>query len=77
MELFLVGIFFFAIIVCGIFLYHPKKFHEKKHHVRYRCVECGVRLSFDEMMGSHGVCPYCGHVDEGTVCDVITDSVFE
>ena len=40
-----------------------------KFRASYQCVECGQSLSFGQVMGSEGVCPLCGHVSKGTVCD--------
>lgn len=35
----------------------------------YRCAACKEKLSFSQIMYSHGICPKCGHVTNGTVCD--------
>lgn len=35
----------------------------------YRCVNCKTKLSNDECMYSGGVCPHCGNVARGTVCE--------
>lgn len=40
----------------------------------YCCKECGKRLTDDEVMYSDGVCPYCGYVSDGTICDYIKQS---
>jgi predicted RNA-binding Zn-ribbon protein involved in translation (DUF1610 family) len=39
-----------------------------KWHAAYFCVACGEELSSDEVMYSSGVCPWCGHVSNTTVC---------
>ena len=33
------------------------------------CTECNKRLSDSQKMYSSGICPYCGHNSNGTVCD--------
>jgi hypothetical protein len=43
-----------------------------KWEVAYFCSACKTELSFGVVMGSHGICPYCGHNDNSTVCDHIT-----
>ncbi len=35
----------------------------------YRCVNCKTKLSDDERMYSGGVCPHCGNVAQGTICE--------
>lgn len=35
------------------------------------CVKCKGRLSDSQIMHSDGVCPKCGHVTKGTVCETI------
>ena len=43
-----------------------------KKTIRYRvrrCDGCNRALSWREMMYSSGVCPHCGHLSDGTVCD--------
>lgn len=32
------------------------------------CVECGTPLDEEEEYYSEGVCPYCGHDDDSTIC---------
>ena len=44
---------------------------------RYECVACHHVLTNYEKMHSHGVCPYCGHNANSTVCDTVTKSVEE
>ena len=37
-----------------------------KMHV---CVKCEHWLGIDDYMNSFGVCPYCGHSTNGTICE--------
>ena len=40
----------------------------------YKCVSCREELEAHEEMYNHGVCPKCGHVSRGTICDTIKSS---
>ncbi len=40
-------------------------------HKEYACVECAGKLTWNQVMGSQGCCPLCGHITEGTVCDAL------
>lgn len=42
----------------------------KRYEADYVCVKCKHALSYDEMMHSGAVCPYCGHTTSGTVCEI-------
>lgn len=39
-----------------------------KYRARYSCGRCGDELTYQQVVGSCGVCPLCGHITEGTVC---------
>jgi len=39
-----------------------------KFQIAYFCVECEHELSDKERSYSKGVCPYCGHIEPGTIC---------
>ena len=39
-----------------------------KYRARYTCGSCGGELTYQQVMGSYGVCPLCGHITAGTVC---------
>lgn len=43
----------------------------------YECVGCHHVLTHFEKMHSSGVCPYCGHNADSTVCKTVTKSVEE
>lgn len=45
---------------------------EGKWQASWVCTECNEPLSWNEKMYSYGVCPYCGHHSNSTVCDVVT-----
>jgi predicted RNA-binding Zn-ribbon protein involved in translation (DUF1610 family) len=47
----------------------------KKYHAVHFCKACGERLSYTEVMYSHGVCPYCGACSGSTVVGRITRGV--
>jgi transcription initiation factor IIE alpha subunit len=49
----------------------------RKYIDYYRCVECLRLLTWIEHMDSHGVCPHCGHVSRGTICEATKVSVEE
>lgn len=34
----------------------------------YRCDACKEFLSFNQVMNSQGVCPYCGHMSTSSIC---------
>lgn len=36
-----------------------------------RCVECAAQFSLNDEFYSDGVCPYCGHVSGGSICDSV------
>lgn len=41
----------------------------ERYEVVYSCVQCETPLDFDEIMDSHGCCPYCGRISAGTIVD--------
>ncbi len=41
-----------------------------KYIAQYRCVKCDTVLIDHEVFYSAGVCPYCGHINNSTICDV-------
>lgn len=47
----------------------------KAYKAEFRCVKCNGVLTWVEVMGSHGVCPKCGHVSKGTIVDHIKDAI--
>lgn len=40
-----------------------------KYKAQYTCIACSHVLSDRERCYHDGVCPFCGHVTNGTVCD--------
>ena len=40
-----------------------------RYIVEHRCVKCGHKFSNRDMIHSDGVCPYCGNISRGTICD--------
>ena len=44
---------------------------EKRFRAVYRCATCRKELSWDQVMGGHGCCPFCGHLSDSTVCDYV------
>ena len=40
-----------------------------KYVAEHKCSECGEILSNRERCSSDGVCPHCGHVSEGVICE--------
>jgi len=38
----------------------------------YFCVDCAEEMTWDQMMNSHGCCPYCGY--KGPNADTVVDT---